>query len=82
MGKDKNIPSISRGSLCTRAMGMMRGKPHCNENTINVFPEKELRGLRPDFHIHVFVNDLYIPMIDPHIFLQQNSRPIVHGNCT
>jgi hypothetical protein len=48
---------------------MMRGKPHCNENTIYVFPEKELLGLRPNFHIHVFVSDLYIPMIDPHIFL-------------
>jgi hypothetical protein len=63
-------------------MGMMRGKPHCNENTIYVFPEKELLGLRPNFHIHVFVSDLYIPMIGPHIFLQQNSRPIEHGNCT
>jgi hypothetical protein len=28
-----------------------------------VFPEKELRGLSPNFHIHVSVSDLYIPMI-------------------
>ncbi len=34
---------------------------HCNENPIYVFPEKELRGLRPIFHIHVSVSDLYIP---------------------
>ncbi len=26
---------------------------HCNENPIYVFPEKELRGLSPNFHIHV-----------------------------
>jgi|LakMenE18May11ns_1017448.scaffolds.fasta_scaffold5863496_1 hypothetical protein len=27
---------------------------------IYVFPEKELRGLSPDFHIHVSVSDLYV----------------------
>ncbi len=32
---------------------------HCNENLIYVFPEKELGGLSPNFHIHVSVNDLY-----------------------
>jgi hypothetical protein len=26
---------------------------HCNENPILVFPGKELRGLNPNFHIHV-----------------------------
>jgi len=41
----------------------------CNENPIYVFPEKELCGLSPNFHIHVSVNDLYIPRIGPHIFL-------------
>ncbi len=45
---------------------------HCNENPIYVFPEKELRRLSPNFHIHVSVSDLYIPRIDLHIFLQQN----------
>ncbi len=28
---------------------------HRNENTIYVFPEKELRGLSPNFHIHASV---------------------------
>jgi hypothetical protein len=37
------------------------GSLHCNENPIYVSPEKELR-------------DLYIPRIDPHIFLQQNRQ--------
>jgi hypothetical protein len=46
---------------------------------IYVFPEKKLRGLNPNFHIHVSVNDLYIPRIGPHFFLQQN-RQTDHGN--
>ncbi len=31
---------------------------HCNENPIYVFLEKELRGLIPNFYIHVSVSDL------------------------
>jgi len=42
---------------------------HCNENPIYVFPEKELRGLSPNFHIHVSVSDVYILRIGPRIFL-------------
>ncbi len=33
---------------------------HCNENCIFVCPFWELRGLSPNFHIHVSVSDLYI----------------------
>ncbi len=41
---------------------------HCNESPIYVFTEKELRGLSPNFHIHVSVSDLYIYSQDqPHI---------------
>ncbi len=47
---------------------------HCNENTINVFLYWELRGLSPNFHIHVSVSDLYIPRIGPNIWLQQNRQ--------
>jgi hypothetical protein len=50
---------------------------HCNENPIYVFPEKGLRGLSPNFHIHVSVSDLY--RIGPHFFLQQN-RQTDNGN--
>jgi hypothetical protein len=50
-----------------------------NENPNYVFPEQELRGLSPDFHIHVSVSYLYIPRIGLHIFLQQN-RQIDRGN--
>ncbi len=48
--------------------------PHCDENPIYVFSEKELRGLIPNFHIHGSVSDLYIPRIGPHIFMQQNRQ--------
>ncbi len=47
---------------------------HCKEILIYVFPEKELRGLSPSFHIHVSVSDLYITMFGPPIFLQQNRQ--------
>jgi hypothetical protein len=36
-----------------------------------------LRGLSPNFNIHVYVSDLFIPRIRSHIFLQQNSRLIL-----
>ncbi len=39
------------------------------ENSKLVFPEKELRGLSPHFHIHVPVIDLYIPRIGLPILL-------------
>jgi hypothetical protein len=37
-----------------------------------MFPEKELLGLIPDFHIHVFVSDVYIPTFGLPILLQEN----------
>jgi hypothetical protein len=42
------------------------------ENSKQIFPEKELRGLSPNFHIHVSVSDLYIPTIGLPILLQEN----------
>ncbi len=42
------------------------------ENSLQIFPEKELRGHSPNFHIHVSVSDLYIPRIDLPILLQEN----------
>jgi hypothetical protein len=54
---------------------------HCKENPIYVFLFWELRGLSPNFHIHVFVNNLYIPRnrIGQHISKLQN-RQIDPGN--
>jgi len=42
--------------------------PHCNENSIYVFTEKDLRGLSANIYVHVSVSDLYIPMGSVHIF--------------
>jgi hypothetical protein len=42
---------------------------HNTENSKQIFPEKECRSLRPNFRIHVFVSDLYIPTIGRPILL-------------
>jgi hypothetical protein len=47
---------------------------HCKEIWIYAFPEKELRGLSPNFHIHLSVSGLYIPTMGPPFFLQQNRQ--------
>jgi hypothetical protein len=49
-------------------------KPHCKDNSIYVIPERKLRGLIPNFYIHISVSDLYIPTIGPPIFLQPNRQ--------
>jgi hypothetical protein len=36
---------------------------HCAENSKHIFPETKLRGLVPNFYIHVPGSDFYIPMI-------------------
>ncbi len=36
-----------------------------------IFPEKELCGLSPDFHVHVSVSDLHIPTIGLPILLEE-----------
>ncbi len=45
------------------------------ENSKQIFPEKELRGHIPNFHIHVSVSDLYIPTIDLPILLEEMCGP-------
>ncbi len=47
------------------------------ENLKQIFPEKELRGHSPNFHIHVSVSDLYIPSIGPHISCSRIDKSIV-----
>jgi len=47
---------------------------HCKENPIYVFLFRELRGLSPNFYMHVSVCDLYISRIGTHMTLQQNSQ--------
>jgi hypothetical protein len=47
---------------------------HYKEDPIYVFLDMQLRGLDPNFHIHVSVSYLYISTIGPPILLQQNRR--------
>ncbi len=42
------------------------------QNLKQIFPEKELRDLSPNFHIHVSVSDLFTPMISLPILMQEN----------
>jgi hypothetical protein len=57
---------------CLRRRWIQCCLKHCKEIRIYVFPERELLGLSPNFHIHVSVSDLYIPTFGPPIYLQQN----------
>jgi hypothetical protein len=52
---------------------------HCTENPIYVFPEMKLRGLVPNFYIHVSVSNLYIPGIGLPIW-KQHDRQTDPGN--
>jgi hypothetical protein len=76
----RNIPQTQllerlRSSVsCSR---IHRSCTHCNGNSVYIFLSWELRGLSPNFHIHVSVSDLYISRIGPHISSSRKGRPIV-----
>jgi hypothetical protein len=53
---------------------------HCTENSKQIFPEMKLRGLIPNFYIHVSVSFLYIPSVSPPILLYCIYGPIVRVN--
>ncbi len=48
-----------------------------NFETNTVFPEKEYRGLSPNFHIHTSVSHLYISTIGLPILLEEICWPIL-----
>jgi hypothetical protein len=47
------------------------------ENLKQIFPEKEYRGLSPNFHIYVSVSELYIPTIELPFLLEEICGPIL-----
>jgi hypothetical protein len=47
------------------------------EISTQIFPEKEYRGLSPNFHIHASVSLLYISTIGLPILLEEICRPIL-----
>ncbi len=46
------------------------------ENSKQIFPEKELRGHSPNFHIHASVSYMKSPTIDLPILMQEICGPI------
>ncbi len=42
-----------------------------------IYPEKEYRGLSPNFHIHASVSDLYTPTMGLPFLLEEICRPIL-----
>ncbi len=56
--------------FCT--LGAYTLQRHNTENSKQIFQEKELHGLSPNFHIHVSVSDLYITTIFLPILQQEN----------
>jgi hypothetical protein len=47
------------------------------ENLKQTFPEKEYRGLSPNFQIHVSVSEIYIPTIGLPVLLEEIYRLIL-----
>ncbi len=47
------------------------------ENLKQIFPEKEYRGLSPNFHIHVPVSELYISTMGLPFLLEEICGPIL-----
>ena len=50
------------------------------ENLKQIFPEKEYRGLSPNFHIHVSVSELHISTMGLPVLLEELCGPIL-GIC-
>jgi hypothetical protein len=71
-GRSYRTPRLpqSPASSCGQTIIFVALQRHNTENSRKIFPEKELRGLSPDFHIHMSVSELYITMIGLHILLQ------------
>jgi hypothetical protein len=47
------------------------------ENLKQIFPEKEYRGLSPNFHVHVSVSELYIPTRGLPVLLEEIRRLVL-----
>jgi hypothetical protein len=47
------------------------------DNLKQIFPEKEYRGLSPNFHIHVSVSELYIYTMGLPFLLEEICGPIL-----
>jgi hypothetical protein len=64
--REKSLPQ-SPNSRAHTAKTQYRTK-----NCIQIYPEKELLGLSTNFHIHVPVSDLNIPVLGLSFLLKEN----------
>ncbi len=71
------VASFCRNTIRLWCSQSTLAPPHCNENPIYVFLFWDLRCLSPNFPIHVFLSDLYIRRIGPHISCSRIGRSIV-----
>jgi hypothetical protein len=63
---------------CKSLYSIVKWRLHCKEISIYVFPEKELGGLSPNFHIHVTVS--VNTFHDQSTYFVQQNRQTDHGN--
>ncbi len=69
----------SRDSTQENATFWLELQMHCSENLKQILPEMKLRGLAPNFCIHVSVRDLYIPTIGPQTqYRKMRSREYIN----
>ncbi len=59
------VSPLYKGNILSRTekSGLLYRLQHCTENSKHIFPETKLRGLIPNFYIHVYESYLYIPMM-------------------
>jgi hypothetical protein len=62
------------GKKCVKKPTLQRQNA---ENLKKIFPEKEYRGLSPNFHNHVSVSELYIPTMGLPFLLEEICGPIL-----
>jgi hypothetical protein len=65
------LPLLSWPNLARKLLKVPTLQRTNNENSKQMFPEKELLGQSSSFHVHVPVSDLCIPTIDLPFRLQE-----------
>jgi hypothetical protein len=59
------------GTVCVAVTASTTLQRQNTEISKQIFPEKEYRGLSPNFHIHTSVSELHIPTIGLPILLEE-----------
>jgi hypothetical protein len=73
-GKEEHIRvqlNIERQQFSQPTKELTNTRPRGLRIWYKIFPEKEYRGLSPNFHIHVSVSELYIPTMGLPFLLEE-----------